>query len=67
MHPLKKGMLNVFENKHIKGGQYYHQVYTDGKYIYDLRLSSYPIPKGNWEKHIKAIHTDGVIISNIIA
>lgn len=33
VHPLKKGMLNVFENKHIKGGQYYHQVYTDGKYI----------------------------------
>ncbi|OCG78424.1 hypothetical protein A9G42_03150 [Gilliamella sp. Nev6-6] len=64
VRPKNKGQLNVFENGRIEIGQYYHQVYTDNKYIYDIRLSSKPIPKGDWKKHIKAINPDGVIISN---
>ncbi|WP_160431651.1 RHS repeat domain-containing protein [Gilliamella sp. Pas-s25] len=64
VRPKNKGQLNVFENGRIEIDQYYHQVYTDNKYIYDIRLSSQPIPKGDWKKHIKAINPDGVIISN---
>lgn len=64
VRPKNKGQLNVFENGRTEPGQYYHQVYTDGKYIYDPRLSSQPIPKGDWEKHIKAINPDGVMISD---
>ncbi|PXZ03965.1 hypothetical protein [Gilliamella apicola] len=60
----KRVQLNVFENGRIESGQYYHQVYTDGKYIYDPRLSSQPIPNGDWEKHIKVINPDGVMISD---
>ena len=36
VRPKNKGQLNVFENGRIEPGQYYHQVYTDGKYIYAL-------------------------------
>jgi hypothetical protein len=34
----------------------YHQVYTDGQYIYDPRLSSEPVPKGDWEIMIRSLN-----------
>ena len=33
-----------------------HIIYTDGKYVYDPRLSLKPIPKGDWIQHIKNIN-----------
>jgi hypothetical protein len=62
--PKNKGQkLTLFEN----GGKtppdfIYHQVYTDGKYIYDPRLSSKPVPKGDWESMIKKLNPSGVDI-----
>ncbi|MBW8314508.1 MAG: hypothetical protein K0M73_06455, partial [Hydrogenophaga sp.] len=64
VQPTKPGTLNVFENGRMEQGQSYHQVYTDGKYVYDPRLSSQPIPKGDWEQHIRNINPGGVNISN---
>ena len=59
------GEITIFENGVIKDDMTYHQVYTDGKYIYDPRLSKQAIPKGDWEKHIKSINSDNpFIISN---
>lgn len=56
--------MNLYENGAKESGQFYHQVYTDGRYVYDPRLSSTPVPKGDWEKHIKGMNPDGVTISN---
>lgn len=32
-------------------------------YVYDPRVSTEAIPKGDWEKHIKGINPEGVKIS----
>lgn len=64
VRPSKAGDLNVYENGIKEPGQFYHQVYTDGRYVYDPRLSSNPIPKGDWEQHIKNINPGGISISD---
>ncbi|MBK5529905.1 DUF637 domain-containing protein, partial [Pseudomonas sp. TH06] len=64
VRPARAGDLNVYENGVKEPGQFYHQVYTDGRYVYDPRLSSNPIPKGDWEQHIKNINPGGVSISD---
>ncbi|WP_156401440.1 hypothetical protein [Duganella sp. Root1480D1] len=64
VRPTNPGMLNVFENGVMESSQSYHQVYTDGRYVYDPRLSSQPIPKGDWEQHIRNINPDGVKITD---
>lgn len=48
--PAKGKRLKVLEKSNIFGDYNYHQVYTDGRYVYDPRLNSNPIPKGDWEK-----------------
>ncbi|WP_273543753.1 hemagglutinin repeat-containing protein [Pectobacterium carotovorum] len=58
--------LSVYENGKVDHEQVFHQVYTDGKYVYDPRVSLKPIPKGDWEKHIKSINPNGVMISDKI-
>ncbi|WP_238346716.1 filamentous hemagglutinin N-terminal domain-containing protein [Pseudomonas viciae] len=64
VRPSQAGNLNLYENGAQESGQFYHQVYTDGRYVYDPRLSSNPVPKGDWEKHIKGMNPDGITISN---
>ncbi|WP_247423038.1 hemagglutinin repeat-containing protein [Ralstonia pseudosolanacearum] len=64
VRPTIPRTLNVFENGKIEPNQFYHQVYTDGRYVYDPRISSRPIPKGDWEQHIRNINPSGVVISN---
>ncbi|WP_230473046.1 VENN motif pre-toxin domain-containing protein [Enterobacillus tribolii] len=63
VRPLKPNTLNVYENGYMENNMTFHQVYTDGRYVYDPRISLNPIHKGDWEKHIKAINPDGVNIS----
>lgn len=60
----KYGSINVFENGITEGDMGYHQVYSDGKYIYEPRISSQAIPKGDWEKHIKGINDGKLTITN---
>ena len=47
-----------------KSGKYkpfiYHQVYTDGRYVYDPRLNENPIPKGDWEKLIRGTNPGAI-------
>jgi len=64
VRPLKPNTLNVYENGSTEKDMTLHQVYTDGRYVYDPRVSLNPIPKGDWEKHIKAINPDGITISD---
>jgi hypothetical protein len=61
--PKTRGTLNVFENGKMEPDQYYHQVYTDGRYVYDPRLSPRPITQGDWLQHINNINPGGVTIS----
>ncbi|MCE3602208.1 HINT domain-containing protein [Massilia sp. P8910] len=62
VRPTIKNNLNVYENGSIEPGQSFHQVYTDGRYVYDPRVSLTPIPKGDWMQHIKNINPGGIII-----
>lgn len=64
VRPSERYNLNLYESGREVQGQAYHQVYTDGRYVYDPRLSSQPIPKGDWEQHIKGMNPDGVTISD---
>lgn len=48
--PVKGKTLKVLEKSGIFGDYDYHQVYTDGRYVYDPRLNPNPVPKGDWEK-----------------
>ncbi|WP_291382614.1 MULTISPECIES: hemagglutinin repeat-containing protein [Achromobacter] len=58
--PSIRGNLNVYENGFVEEHQSYHQVYSDGRYVYDPRVSSNPIPKGDWVQLIEGTNPDGV-------
>jgi len=60
--PRNGGSITVFENGKELPGFDYHQVYTDGKYVYDPRLTSQPMPLGDWEQHIRNINPNPVNI-----
>lgn len=60
MTPSIRGNLNVYENGIVEEHQSYHQVYSDGRYVYDPRVSSNPIPKGDWVRLIEGTNPDGV-------
>jgi len=62
VEPSEYGYLNLFEYGRRLSGQYYHEVYTDGQYIYDPRLSSTPIPKGDWERMLRGLNPGGISI-----
>jgi len=48
--------LNLLEYGKVGVGFKYHEVLTDGRYVYDPRLSSSPVPKGDWQKMINALN-----------
>lgn len=54
--PKNHGSLAVYENGKIEADFIYHQVYTDGRYVYDPRLSNNPVPLGDWEQHMKGMN-----------
>ena len=58
--PNEGKLLDLFENGKISDEKfYYHQVYTDGKYVYDPRLDKdKAIPKGDWEKLMRGLNPD---------
>lgn len=64
VRPLKAGNLNFYENGKVESDMTFHQVYTDGKYVYDPRVSARPLTKGDWEKHIRSINPEGINISD---
>lgn len=51
--PKNSGKLDIYENNDLTVNDFYHKVYTDGRYVYDPRLSATPIPKGDWEMHMR--------------
>lgn len=48
--PAKGKRLKVLEKSGVLAEYNYHQVYTDGRYVYDPRLNPDPVPKGDWER-----------------
>jgi filamentous hemagglutinin len=51
-----KSDLKLFEYGKIESGMKYHEVFTDGRYVYDPRLSFTPVPKGDWTRMIKQLN-----------
>ncbi len=64
VEPTTKYSLNVYENGQVVPQQWYHEVYSDGRYVFDPRATSSPIPLGDWYQHIKGINPDGVTIKS---
>ncbi len=63
VRPSEAGGLNVYENGVLESDQFYHMVYTGARYVYDQTLSNAPIPKGDWEQHMKEVNPGGLRIS----
>jgi hypothetical protein len=63
VQPERLGTLNVFENGRQESGMDYHQVYSDGQYVYDPRISTTPIPLGDWLQSIRNSNPDGIKLS----
>jgi hypothetical protein len=56
--------LRLYELGRVTGDEFdYHQVYTDGRYVYDPRLSSEPVPKGDWEIMIRSLNPKAIFHS----
>jgi hypothetical protein len=54
--PAQGQYLNLYEYGKEVDGFIYHQVYTDGKYVYDPRLSPDPVRRGEWEEMIRKLN-----------
>ncbi|ANJ67313.1 hypothetical protein A9404_07880 [Halothiobacillus diazotrophicus] len=50
------GDINLLEHGRVDGPFKYHEVFTDGRYVYDPRLSGSPVPKGDWEQMIRGLN-----------
>lgn len=62
VEPVVPGTLLVpIQNGYYPG--YYHDVYTDGRYVYDPEFSATPIPKGDWTQIIKGLNPSVSITS----
>jgi hypothetical protein len=48
--------LTIYELGRPRDDMTYHQVYTDGQYVYDPRMSSEAIPKGDWEIMMRSLN-----------
>jgi filamentous hemagglutinin len=64
VRPVQNGNLTLYQNGDTRSNNYYHQVYTDGRYVYDPTLSTKPVPYGDWEQHIRGMNPSGVTISD---
>ena len=53
--------LRLMEYGKIDGGFKYHEVFTDGRYIYDPRLSASAVPLGDWTRMIQGLNPGAVI------
>jgi hypothetical protein len=49
------------EYEKIDEGFKYHEVFTDGKYIYDPRLSNSAISLGDWRRMIQSLNPGAII------
>ncbi|MNN59720.1 hypothetical protein D3C81_1748580 [compost metagenome] len=65
VEPATRNNLNVYENGQLATGQTYHQVYSDGQYVYDPRVSSKPIAQGDWLQLMKGTNPEGISISTV--
>jgi hypothetical protein len=56
IEPLNKGYLTLLEGGVLQTEFIYHEVYTDGKYIFDPRLHPQPVFLEEWQILIKHLN-----------
>jgi hypothetical protein len=56
VEPAAPGTLRLLEDDLIENDLYYHEAYTDGAYVFDIRMSKAPIPKGDWTSVITRLN-----------
>ncbi len=54
--PEKGKLLTLIEYGKRERDFKYHQVFTDGKYVYDPRLSNVAVPKGDWLQMVQKLN-----------
>lgn len=59
--PAQRGGLTLFEDGAFSRGNYYHEVFTDGRHVFDPRLSSTPIPKGDYMRFMQGLNKDATV------
>lgn len=60
----KNGLINGYEYGDILEFEY-HEVYSDGTYIYDPRYTNVPVLKDDYFKALKEINLDGFDVFTI--
>jgi filamentous hemagglutinin family protein len=53
--------LRLLEYGKVDAGFKYHEVYTDGRYVYDPRLSSSAVPLGDWTQMVRGLNPGAII------
>ena len=54
--------LKLLEHGKVSSPEFvYHQVFTDGKYVYDPRLGTSPIPLGDWQRFVRGLNPGAII------
>lgn len=68
----KGEVLEITGNKKINVSEYgetisyeYHQVYSDGKYIYDPRYSDVPVLKEKYLNEIKSLNNGSIVVKKV--
>jgi filamentous hemagglutinin len=61
--PAKPGGLTLYENGAFSpaGNNFYHEVFTDGRYVFDPRLSTTPVPKGDYMRFMQGLNKDATV------
>ncbi|RFA24285.1 hypothetical protein CAI21_22280 [Alkalilimnicola ehrlichii] len=55
------GDLRLLEHGRVDSGFRYHEVFTDGRYVYDPRLNDTPVPEGDWIRMIQGLNPGALI------
>jgi hypothetical protein len=53
--------LKLPEYGKVDSGFKYHEIFTDGRYVYDPRLSSTPVPLSDWKRMIQGLNPGALI------
>lgn len=55
-----KGVTTIEDGEKVYG-YIFHQVFTDGQYVYDPFLSRAPVPLGDWRALMRALNPGATI------
>jgi hypothetical protein len=61
VEPNKRFELQFFENGKVEVADH-HEVFSDGRYVYDPRVSEFAVPYGDWLQHMIGMNPNGISV-----